>query len=176
MFCDYALDSRLLAFNPFSPSFRMHLPFAMTVSNPIDSASARMSLSKLPGCNHTRCTPFFDASWRDFNVIWGGVRKLKDVDEGDSRSDMLFVTERDSIEEAVGLIGCTGRLWSMYHLKMMFPNFLGSWLAPEVKNVWKMQHTHDSKRLARKEFDEGFSCHDHKLQVSPRFLSASWRD
>ena len=33
------------------------------------------------------------------------MRKLKDVDEGDSRSDMLFVTARDSIVVAVGLIG-----------------------------------------------------------------------
>jgi hypothetical protein len=38
-------------------------------------------------------------------VIFGGVRKLKDVDEDDSRSDMLFVTGRDSMVVAVGLIG-----------------------------------------------------------------------
>jgi len=48
---------------------------------------------------------------------------------------MLFVTERDSIVEAVGLIGCTGRLWAMYHLKMMFPYFLGSLLAPELRDI-----------------------------------------
>lgn len=77
----------------------------MTVSNPIDSTSDKTSLSKLPGCNHTRCTPFFEASCSDLSVIFGGVRKLKDVDEGDSRSDTLFVTGRDSMVEAVGLIG-----------------------------------------------------------------------
>ena len=105
----YTFDSRLVALNPFSPSFKIHRPFAITVSNPRDSASASTSLSKLPGCNQTRWTPLVDASFSDLSVTGGGVRKLREVDDGASRSEILFVTGIDSMVEAVGLIGRTGR-------------------------------------------------------------------
>ena len=126
----YTFDSLLLAFNPFSPSTKIHRPWAMTVSNPNDSASARTPSSKLPGCNQTLCIPFWAASWRDFKVTCGGVRKLKEVEDGHWRSEMVFLTGNDSMVDTVGLIGCTGRPCWIYHFKILFPNFLGSWLAP----------------------------------------------
>jgi hypothetical protein len=50
-----------------------------------------------------------DASFSDLSVTGGGVRKLREVDDGASRSEILFVTGIDSMVEAVGLIGRTGR-------------------------------------------------------------------
>jgi len=35
----------------------------------------------------------------------GGVRKLSDVSDGDSKSEIVLTTGRDSISVAVGLIG-----------------------------------------------------------------------
>ena len=93
----YTFDCRALAFNPFSPSTRMHFPPAITVSNPNPSTSSITPSSKLPGCNHTCLIPLSFASFRLLLVTWGGVRKLSDVVDGDSKAEMLFTTGRDSI-------------------------------------------------------------------------------
>jgi len=95
----------LLAFKPFSPSTKIHLPPAIIVSKPIPSTSSITVPSKLPGCNHILFTPTLLASFKALNVIAGGVKKLRLVASGVFRSATLLTTERDSIVEAVGLIG-----------------------------------------------------------------------
>src|SRR5271155_5867110 len=93
----YTFDCRALAFNPFSPSTRIHLPPAITVSNPNPSTSSITPSSKLPGCNQTCFIPLSFASFKLLLVTCGGVRKLKEVVDGDANTEILFTTGRDSI-------------------------------------------------------------------------------
>lgn len=125
------LSASLRALSPSTsthhPSYPAPPSAATQFSKPSRAYPSTRS-SKVPGCNHTLLTPSPLASSRIFCVTRGGVMIETPVEGGSGSCDregrVLYVWMSKAghggyafMVVEVGLIGVTGRVWCVYHVK-----------------------------------------------------------